>query len=98
MKAVRRRKGVALYLPESFEWIILKSGVVADKDLNAILERPEEFIESSEYFSWERFFTKLLVTLTSDTYLKYSKRKLNLAYLRESISSKIVRQIKGIEL
>lgn len=98
MKVVRRRKGIVLYLPESFEWIILKSGVITGKNLNTILEKPEEFIESDKYFSWERFFTKLLVMLTKDTYLKYAKRKLNAAYLQESISSKIIRQIAEIEL
>lgn len=49
-----------MYLPESFEWIILKSGVLEGKDLNEILERPEEFIESSEFVSWERFFYRFI--------------------------------------
>lgn len=98
MKLVKRKKGIVLYLPESFEWLILRSGVVAGRDLDMILERPEGYIESSEYFSWERFFTDLLMVITKDTYLKYTKRKLNGAYLHENISSKIVRQMDGIEL
>lgn len=98
MKLLMRRKGIVLYLPESFEWIILKSGVLEGKDLNEILERPEEFIESSEFVSWERFFTDLLIKITKDTYLKYSKRRLNSVYLHETISSKIVRQMTGIEM
>lgn len=97
MKLVQRKKGRMLFLPESFEWLILKSGIVTEKNLDVILENPENFIESSEYFSWERFFTDLLILITKDTYLKYSKRKLNEVYLHENNASKIEGQIVGIE-
>ena len=98
MKLVRNRRGMILYLPESFEWLILQSGIIQDRDLSRILANPENFAESSEYFSWERFFTGVLVALTRNTYLKYSKRKLNRVYLQEEIVLKIVRQMTGIEL
>lgn len=98
MKLVVRKKGIILYLPESFEWLILTSGLIADKNLNGILDRPENFIESSQYFSWERYFTELLVSLTKDSWLKYSKRKLNEVYLHKDISSKIIKQMRKIEL
>ncbi len=32
-------------LPESFEWLILQSGLIKEKELQDILESPEEFIE-----------------------------------------------------
>lgn len=98
MKLAAKKKEIVLYLPESFEWLILKSGVVDGKKLKDVLEKPEEFIESSEYLSWERFFTSLLMRITKDTYLKYSKRKLNKVYLHENISLKILRNMKDIEL
>ena len=98
MKLIMRRKWIVLYLPESFEWLILKSGIAEGKELKTILEKPEEFIESSEYLSWERFFTNLLVRVTKDTYFKYSKRKLNEVYLHENISPKILRDMVEIEL
>lgn len=98
MKLAAKRKRVVLYLPESFEWLILSAGIIIDKHLKAVLEAPEKFIESSEYFSWERFFTDELVTVTKDTYLKYSKRKLNESYLNQDIFSKILLQMTGIEL
>ena len=98
MKLALRKKGVALYLPESFEWLLLKSGVVTDRSLDSVLASLENWIESRVYFSWERFFTALLSKVTKDTYLRYSKRKLNEVYLHENIVSKIVRQITGIEL
>nr|WP_300823592.1 hypothetical protein [uncultured Schaedlerella sp.] len=61
-------------------------------------ENPEEFIDSKEYFSWERFFTALLIEMTKNTYLQYSKKKLNEVYLQEEIASKIIRKMTGIEL
>ena len=38
----------------------------------------EEYIESSEFFSWERYFTKLLIEQTKGTYLKYKKSRLKM--------------------
>ncbi len=96
MKLIHRKSGIALYLPESFEWLILKSGIIQDGRLGKILEKPEDFIESKEYFSWERFFSGLLMELTKETYLKYTKRKLNKVYLHQEIASKILEQMTGI--
>lgn len=98
MKIVRHRDGLVLYLPESFEWLILKSGIVPLKNLTNILDSPEDYIESSEYFSWERYFTALLTSETKDSYLRYSKNRLNPIYLQEEISDKITRTMTGLEL
>lgn len=98
MKLVQRKKGIVLYLPESFEWLILQSGIISDGRVNTVTENPEEFIDSKEYFNWERFFTALLIEMTKNTYLQYSKKKLNEVYLQEEIASKIIRQMTGIEL
>lgn len=86
-----RRAGYAfvLYLPESFEWLILSSGLIDGRELAEILERPEDFIESSDYISWERFFTQLLVNLTQGTVWQYQKRQLNPIYLHEGNAQKI---------
>ena len=72
---------ISLYLPESFEWLILKSGLIDGNRIADILQHTEDFLESSEYFSWERFYTKLLISETEGTYLQYSKQKLNDVYL-----------------
>ena len=66
-------RNIIMFLPESFEWLILSSGVVQDAEIREILENPSNYIESSEYFSWERFFTKILVAKRQDSYLKYKK-------------------------
>ena len=65
--SLKRVKNVVYFLPESFEWLVLKSGLIKEKDLQKILEDPSEFIESKKYFSWEQFFTRLLVEKTKDT-------------------------------
>lgn len=88
----------ALYLPESFEWLILSSGILKDKEIENILNEPAEYIESGDYFSWERYFTAVLTDRTKNTYLAYSKRKLNQAYLDESIKSAILSQMDRIML
>lgn len=71
------------YLPESFEWLILKSGLVDGNAVQDLLQHPQDFIESQEYFSWERFFTNVLIRYTENTYLQYTKHKLNEAYLHD---------------
>jgi hypothetical protein len=87
---------VKCYLPESFEWLILKSGQIDGKTVQDILQHPEDFIESKEYFSWERFFTALLVEQTKNTYLKYTKSHLNETYLQEKAKQAILDVVEGI--
>lgn len=90
IKEVKREGNTQLFLPESFEWLILKSGLVDGNYVKEILENPSDSIESSEYFSWERFFTALLVEQTQGTFLQYNKRKLNPTYLQKNIATKIL--------
>lgn len=77
-------------MPESFEWLILSSGLVEGRNLTEILERPEDFIESAEYISWEPFFTQLLVDLTQGTIWQYQKHQMNPVYLHEGNAQKIM--------
>ena len=93
MKKMNMSDRMAIYLPESFEWLILKAGVIKDNTVAEVLEHPSDFIESRDYVSWERFFTALLVDETKDTYLKYSKSKLNESYKHQKIQEKILREI-----
>lgn len=93
MKKILAGNEKVLYLPESFEWLILKSGVVKDKDINKILENPGEYIESEKYMSWEQFFTGLLMEKTRDSYLKYEKKELNVAYKNDKIVGKIMEAV-----
>ena len=93
-----QKKNIHLFFPESFEWIILNSGLIQEKNISEIMENPEEYIDSRKYFSWERFFTVYLTEVTKDTYLRYSKSKLNENYLHEKNKRIILAGIKGIKL
>ena len=87
-----------MYLPESFEWMILSSGVLKNNRIDKILDSPSEFVESKDYFSWERFFTAVLIEETKDTYLAYAKKKLNPAYLNDAVKQLILSQMEKVEL
>ena len=92
------RENAALYLPESFEWLLLTSGILKDHEITEVLKDPAGFIESEKFFSWERFFTALLIEKTQDTYLAYTKRKLNEAYLGEKIKRMILDAMERVDL
>lgn len=83
---------VAVWLPESFEYLILRSGLIQEKALPDILERTSNYVESRQFESWERFFTAVLVSLTNGTVGQYTKRSLNEYYLQERCIHKIVDQ------
>lgn len=91
-----QKKNIKMYLPESFEWMILNAGVVQEKEIMEILKEPEKYIESQKYFSWERFFTNLLIEKTDGTYMKYQKSKLNPVYLHEKNKRMILSSARGI--
>ena len=89
MRQIRAGRKVLLYLPESFEWILLGAELWEDREVRDILQEPSKYIESGEYVSWERFFTSLLVEKSRGTWLQYSKQKLNPSYLQPGIVKKI---------
>jgi hypothetical protein len=95
MKKVDSTLGKAVFLPESFEWLILKSEIINDKEVETILEDPSGFIESQDYMSWEGFFTALLIEKTKDTYLRYSKSLLNDTYKTKKNQDTILKEIPG---
>ena len=88
--SLKKARSLILYLPESFEWIVLNSKIIKDNDIDAVLADPSQFIESEKYFSWERFFTAMLTDKTNGTYLQYNKSSLNPAYLQDNEQSAII--------
>lgn len=98
LQLIYGRKNVAIYLPESFEWMILSSGILKSNAVDKMLDEPSEYIESKKYFSWERFFTATLIEETKDNYMTYAKRKLNLVYLETPIKDAILKQMNKISL
>ncbi len=82
---------VSLYLPESFEWLLLKSGLIRNSELADILKAPANYIDSEKYFSWEQYFTDLLIRLASEhSYMRYSKDKLAPFYLQADNIKKVI--------
>lgn len=96
-EVMQQKENIKLYLPESFEWIILKAGLIEEKEIRKMLEEPEQYIDSKDYFSWERFFSHLLIEKTKDTYLQYRKTSLNKTYLHDKNKEKILRCMEGIQ-
>lgn len=94
MKLLNKKKNIVLYLPESFEWLILKSDILNDKEVREILTDVSQYVECTKYFSWERYFTALLIEKTKGSYLQYTKKKLNSAYLQEYVQKRICLQME----
>jgi hypothetical protein len=84
------RRKCNLFLPESFEWLILNSGVIKDSDIKTVLENPCDYIESKDYFTWEQFFTAYLVGISKNKEYRYNKRKINEYYLSNKNIKKIL--------
>ena len=84
---------VELYLPESFEWLVLKSGLIDGNEVQDTLADSAEYIESRTYFSWERFFTAILTEKTKASYMAYNKKKLNPVYLQEYEKGRIIQNV-----
>ena len=49
MHFMKTHERIALYLPESFEWLILKSGIIEDGEISEILAVPGNYVDSREY-------------------------------------------------
>ena len=93
-----RPRKLAMFLPESFEWVILKSGVVKGIDDEKI-DQAEMYADSTEFMSWEQYFTLLLQELTKTSgYMKYKKGKLANYYTEEKQAAEIRSIMNGIKL
>ena len=90
---VQSSRRISLWLPESFEYLILKSNILKSEKLMEIMENIPEYVDCEKYESWENFFTELLVTMTADGVEKYSKSTLNVYYLQDWVIAKIKEQM-----
>ena len=89
-KICKYNKNINICLPELFEWMILKSGVLKGKQIDEVLNSTSEIIDITKYFSWEKFFTYFLEDITKDKKLsKYEKKKISAYYLNEENMKKI---------
>lgn len=84
------RDTVTVCLPESFEWLLLSSGVISRLDVKAVLETPEAFVNSEKFKSWEDFFYKYLRDKTGNSVFHYDKDCIPEAFCRGSNSAKVM--------
>lgn len=89
---------MALFAPESFEYLILESGLIEVP--KAILEETWNHADSVRYFSWEEFYTSYLTDISRNQVYQYSKHRLNHFYKTlgsvEKISRVLPDTIQGI--
>lgn len=94
--ATRVNQRISVWMPESFEYLVLKSGLIQSKELSEILKAPSDYIDSKEYESWERYFTQLLIKMTGDKPYKYSKKVLDAYYLQEKNVQKVAENFPNV--
>lgn len=81
---------VTVCLPESFEWLLLSSGVVKADGVEECLASPENYVDSAKYMSWEQFFTSVLSDATKGTPLAYNKGRIAKGFLAPANADKVM--------
>lgn len=74
---------VVLFLPEYFEYLVLRSGLVCDNS-DERLTKTYMYAQSEHYMSWEQYYTVLLQSL-----MDYNKHRLSKSLLTSS-SKKVI--------
>lgn len=95
---LRENVNIKLYLPESFEWLLLYADILNKPFIRKRLEEAENYIESEKYFSWERYFTDLLMEETKDSPYPYDKSNLKDFYLQDKVVQKVLKAMAPISL
>lgn len=78
MLAIKSKRdcNVIVLVSESFEYLLLKAGIVPCQN-ERVLTFTEEFAESTKYLSWERFFTAYVQQCCGDINKVYTKSKIS---------------------
>lgn len=95
---LRGNVNIKLYLPESFEWLLLYADILNKPFIRKKLEEAENYIESEKYFSWERYFADLLMEETKDSPYPYDKSNLKDFYLQDKVVQKVLKTMAPISL
>ncbi|MCI8966840.1 MAG: hypothetical protein HFH75_04535 [Lachnospiraceae bacterium] len=99
IKALKHKRylEVYLYMPESFECLLLRSGIVKCENPD-VLEHTEKYADSAEYFSWERYFTWYVKEMCNVVGKVYHKSKIsqwcitdtNMRKMRKALPSNMI--------
>ena len=95
---LRGNVNIKLYLPESFEWLLLYADIFNKPFIRKRLEEAENYIESEKYFSWKRYFADLLMEETKDSPYPYDKSNLKDFYLQDKVVQKVLKTMAPISL
>lgn len=81
---------------------LLKTKVRPDKiiteDTNSGYDFFKAVASDAQIFSWERYFTRLLIEKSSGTYFKYQKSTLNPVYLHEKNRNLLLNSMEGMDI
>lgn len=96
MKTISAHKDkCVLYAPESFEYLLLKSGVVeCDQKM---IDETYDYADSSKYASWEQFYTAKIHEYTQNTDHQYAKHGLNKYYTSPGNIKRVLKVMDNIE-
>lgn len=93
--AKRLELKLCIFLPESFEYLILKSNILKLSGIEDEIENTHMYAETSEHFSWERYFSARLEKATENTRKRYKKKKLYDYYKTNYAVKNIVKTMKS---
>lgn len=79
MYPLLEKHSIQLFLPLSFEYLLLSSKLFSNFNIKDQLENTADYA-GAEYLTWERYFTELITELTKDSKCAYSKSKLPTCY------------------
>lgn len=85
------RKDCIIYAPESFEYLILKAGIIQVS--SDILDKTYKYADSKDYISWEEFYTAYLVQKTQSTVYQYTKSNLREVYKTAGSIKKMIQAL-----
>lgn len=83
----------AVFAPESFEYLVLSSGVIDVPD--KVLTETYNYADSMKYMSWEQFYTAYLIQMTNGTQQQYMKSRLAEYYKTEGSIKMILSTLPG---
>ena len=91
---IKQSKGrIVLWMPESFEYLLLKSGIIDGID-EVLLIHTELYADTKDYLSWERFYTDVLEKATKNMpEYRYTKSKLTVGYQEKANINKFSKVI-----
>lgn len=96
MQMLEGDDSTALYLPESFEYLLLKSDLFNGKELQEQLENTCKYADSAEYMSWEQFYTAKIKEISQGQPYQYFKENLNEYYLSDKNMAMVEKVIPEI--